>query len=263
MTYELALLMARIPLDVMVPLLIGVAVLVSVVGTWVVNTIYTPLQLEQNNSVGTAKFTFLGEIFAVTLALALIGAFDRYTDAQTTVQKEVATLVALDRAAEAYDEPGQSDTRARMKSAVREYARAVVEKEWRTMSVGVPSFEVTHRLAQLSDAFVKAEPVTNAQQALQQNTVEWVRQVNENRSFRLTTVSRSLVSLVWVLLVLGTVLSIVFPWFLGTTNVIAHAVMSAILVSFLVMHLVVVLHLAYPFVGETAISPSAFLAVAQ
>ena len=131
------------------------------------------------------------------------------------------------------------------------------------MSVGVPSFEVTHRLAQLSDAFVKAEPVTNAQQALQQNTVEWVRQVNENRSFRLTTVSRSLVSLVWVLLVLGTVLSIVFPWFLGTTNVIAHAVMSAILVSFLVMHLVVVLHLAYPFVGETAISPSAFLAVAQ
>lgn len=263
MTYELAVLLARIPLDIAVPLLIGIAVLISLVGTWVVNTIYTPFQLEPNNAVGGAKFSFLGEVYAVTLALALIGAFDRYTDAQTTVQKEVATLVALDRAAEIYDQPGQADTRARMKSAVREYARAVVEKEWRTMSVGVPSFEVTHRFGQLSDAFLTAEPITGAQQALQQNTVDWVRQVNESRSFRLTTVSRSLVSLVWVLLGLGTAIAIVFPWFFGTANVVSQAVMSAILVSFLVMHLVVVLHLAYPFVGETAISPSAFLAVAQ
>ena len=263
MTYELAVLLARIPLDIAVPLLIGIAVLVSVIGTWVVNTIYAPFQLEPNNLVGGVKFGFLGEIYAVTLALALIGAFDRYTDAQTTVQKEVATLVALDRAAEIYDEPGQGDTRIRMKSAVREYARAVVVKEWRTMSLGVPSFEVTHRLRQLSDAFMRADPITGAQQALQQNTVEWVRQVNESRSFRLTTVSRSLVSLVWILLGLGTTIAIVFPWFFGTTNVIAQAAMSAIMVSFLVMHLVVVLHLAYPFVGETAVSPSAFLAVAQ
>jgi len=263
MTYELAVLLARIPLDVAVPLLIGIAVLISLIGTWVVNTIYTPFQLEPNNQVGGVKFGFLGEVYAVTLALALIGAFDRYTDAQTTVQKEVATLVSLERAADVYDQPGQAEVRAKMKSAVREYARAVVEKEWRTMSVGVPSFEVTHRLNQLSDAFLKADPVTAGQQALQQNTIEWVRQINESRSFRLTTVSRSLVSLVWILLGLGTTIAIVFPWFFGTTNVIAQAMMSAILVSFLVMHLVVVLHLAYPFVGETAVTPSAFLAVAQ
>lgn len=263
MTYELAVLLARIPLDVAVPLMISIAVLISVLGTWIVNTIYAPFQLEPNNVVGGSKFNFLGEIYAVTLAVALIGAFDRYTDAQTTVQKEVATLVALDRAADVYDRDDQADTQVRMKSAVREYARAVVEKEWRTMSVGIPSFEVTHRLNQLSDAFLKAEPLTNAQMALQQNTVEWVRQVNESRSFRLTTVSRSLVSLVWILLGLGTALAIVFPWFFGTANVLAQATMSAILVSFLVMHLLVVLHLAYPFVGETAISPSAFIAVAQ
>lgn len=263
MTYELAVLLARIPLDIAVPLLIGIAVTISLLGTWIVNTIYTPFQLEPNNLVGGAKYSFLGEVYAVTLALALIGAFDRYTDAQTTVQKEVATLVALERAADVYDQPGQEEVRARMKSAVREYARAVVEKEWRTMSVGVPSFEVTHRLAQLSDAFLRADPVTPAQQALQQNTVEWVRQVNESRSFRLTTVSRSLVSMVWILLGLGTTISIVFPWFFGTVNVLSQAAMSAILVSFLVMHLLVVLHLAYPFVGETAVSPSAFLAVAQ
>ena len=263
MTYDLAVLLARIPLDVSVPMIIAIGVLVSVLGTWIVNTVYAPFQLEPNNLPAAAKFSFLGEVYALTLGLALIGAFDHYTSAQSTVQREVSTLVALDRAADVYDEPGQAELRARMKAAVREYARAEVEKEWRTMSVGIPSFEDTHRLGQLSDAFMKAEPVTNAQQALQQNTVEWVREVSENRSFRLTTVSRSLVSLVWVLILLGTVVAIIFPWFFGTVNVVAHGLMSAILVSFLMVHLVVILHLAYPFVGETAISPSAFLAVAQ
>lgn len=263
MTYDLAVLLARIPLDIAVPLILGIGVLISVIGTWIVNTIYTPLQLAANNVPAASKFSFLGEVYALTLGLALIGAFDHYTSAQTTVQREAATLVALDRAADVYDEPEQAETRARMKSTVREYARAVVEKEWRTMSVGVPSFEVTHRLAQLSEAFMKAAPITPAQEALQQNTVDWVRDVNESRNFRLTTVSRSLISLVWVLILLGTAVAIIFPWFFGTVNVVSHGLMSAILVSFLMMHLVVILHLAYPFVGETAISPSAFLAVAQ
>src|SRR3546814_4097100 len=119
MSYEFAVLLARSPRDVAVPLTIGVAVLISVIGTWVVNTVYAPFQLEPKNLVGGVKFTFLGEVYAVTLAVALIGAFDRYTDAQTTVQKEVATLVALDHAADVYDRDDQSAVRAAMKSAVR------------------------------------------------------------------------------------------------------------------------------------------------
>ena len=124
---------------------------------------------------------------------------------------------------------------------------------------------VSHAARSLVFGLLELDPSRRltAQQALQQNTVEWVREVSENRSFRLTTVSRSLVSLVWVLILLGTVVAIIFPWFFGTVNVVAHGLMSAILVSFLMVHLVVILHLAYPFVGETAISPSAFLAVAQ
>src|SRR3546814_16291924 len=98
MSYEFAVLLARIPLDVAVPLTIGVAVLISVIGTWVVNTVYAPFHLEPNTLVGGVKSTFLGEVYAVTLAVALIGAFDRYTDAQPTAHKEIAQLPALDHA---------------------------------------------------------------------------------------------------------------------------------------------------------------------
>src|SRR3546814_19868777 len=129
MSYEFAVLLARIPLDVAVPLTIGVAVLISVIGTWVVNTVYAPFQLEPNNLVGGVKFTFLGEVYAVTLAVALIGAFDRYTDAPTPVQTEGAPLAPREHPANAYARPAHSRVRAATKSAAREDPRARAEEE--------------------------------------------------------------------------------------------------------------------------------------
>lgn len=263
MTYDLGLFLARVPLEISVPFALAAGILASTLGTWIINSIFAANQLEPNNNVGGIKFQFFGEIYAVTLALALIGAFDHYTSAQDIVLQEASTLAALDKAAEIYDQPGQDAARAAMKSSVQEYARAVVEKEWRTMSFGIPSFEVTLRFDNMSDAFLSVDPITGAQQALQQNTVDWVRQINEFRNFRLTTVSRSLIALVWIIMLIGTLIAIVFPWFFGTPNVVSQGLMSAILVSFLMLHLLVIVQLAYPFVGETSVSPAAFIAVAQ
>lgn len=263
MSYDLGLQLARIPLETAIPLFVAIGLLLSLIGIWLVNSIFTPFQLEPNNLVGGVKFGFLGEVYAVTLGLALIGAFDIYTTAQTNVQREAATLVSLERATSAYDKPGQTEERVAMQRTIKAYARAVVEKEWRVMSYGVADHEVSLRLTDMTEAFLKVEPITASQQALQQNTVEWVRQINEYRSFRLTTVSRSLIALVWLVLITGTLTAIVFPLFFGTVNIVAQAIMSGLLVSFLVLHLLTVLQLSYPFVGDTSVSPAAFLEVAQ
>lgn len=263
MSYDLGLQLARMPLETAIPLFVAMGLLLSLIGVWLVNSVFTPFQLEANNLVGGVKFGFLGEVYAVTLALALLGAFDHYTSAQTNAQREASTLIALKRAASAYSEPNQTAERSAMERTVKAYARAVVEKEWRVMSYGIADAEASLRLADMTDAFIKADPLTAGQQAVQQNTVEWVRQVNEFRSFRLTTVSRSLIALVWVVLITGTLTAIVFPWFFGNINIVAQSLMSGLLVSFLMLHLLMVLQLAYPFVGDTSVSPDAFLQAAQ
>lgn len=263
MTYDLGLQLAQLPLTVILPLTVGAAVLVSIIGTWVTNSLYTVEQLQGNNRVGAAKFQFIAEVYAVSLGLALIGAFDHFTNAQTSVQREAATLEALSRAADAYDRPEQTTLRTQMKAAVRDYARAVVEREWATMSFGVASFEVNARLKELSNAFILADPITPRQETLQQNTVEWVREIGELRSFRLTTVSRSLIAMVWLITLVGTGLAVIFPWFFGSPNIVVQGLMSCLLSAFLVLHLIVVLHLAYPFVGETSVSPQALIALAR
>jgi hypothetical protein len=261
MGYDIGLYLASIPLESAVPLFLAVGMLVSIIGSWVVNSIFTPFQLEANNGVGGAKFGFLGEVYAVTLGLALIGAFDHYTTSQTNAQKEAATLASLKGAALVYNLPEQEADQRAMRNAVTAYARAVVDREWGIMSYGISDTEVSIRLTEIRAAFLGVEPLTSGQQALQQNTVEWVRQLSEYRTLRLTTVSRSLVALVWIVVIVGTLTAIIFPWFFGTFNILAQGAMSALLVSFLMLHLLVILQLSYPFVGDSSISSAAFLDV--
>jgi hypothetical protein len=261
MTYDIGLQLASIPLTTAIPFAIAVGILLSILGSWLVNSVFTPLELEPNNLVGGAKFGFLGEVYAVTLGLAMIGAFDHFTTAQTNAQREAATLASLSYAADTYDLPQQADDRAAMRRAVQEYARTVVEKEWRVMSYGLADPDVSTRLADMNDTFMRVEPATEAQKSLQQNTVDWVSQINEYRALRLTTVSRSLIALVWAVLISGTLLAIMFPWFFGTVNVMSQTFMSALLTSFLMLHLLMVLQLSYPFIGDASISPTAFLNV--
>ena len=263
MTFDIGLILAQLPLRVSVPLMLFIAVSISLIGTWVVNAVYAFGELEPNNNIGGVKFQFMGEIFAVTLGLALIGAFDHYSQARDSAQREVSNLQALSWAADAYNLPEQTAARNQMKSAIREYSRAVVEREWTTMSFGIQSFEVTHRFRELTEAFSLVEPRNGAQEVLQQNTVEWVRVVGELRNFRLTTVSRSLIALVWMILLFGTAIAIGFPWFFGVTSFATHAIMSTLMTSFIVLHLVVIVHLAYPFLGETAVSPDGFVVLAR
>ncbi|SDF44566.1 MULTISPECIES: DUF4239 domain-containing protein [Thalassobaculum] len=261
MTYDIGLQLAGVPLSTAIPFAVAIGILLSIVGSWLVNSVFTPFELEPNNFIGGAKFGFLGEVYAVTLGLAMIGAFDHFTTAQTNTQREAATLSSLSWAADTYDQPGQEADRAAMRRAVQEYARAVVEKEWRVMSYGLADPDVSNRLADMNDVFMRVEPMTEAQASLQQNTIEWVNQINEYRALRLTTVSRSLIALVWAVLVSGTLMAIVFPWFFGTVNVVSQTVMSALLTSFLMLHLLMVLQLSYPFIGDASISPTAFLNV--
>jgi hypothetical protein len=261
MTYDIGLQLAGVPLTTAIPFTIVLGILLSIIGSWLVNSFFTPLELEPNNAIGSSKFGFLGEVYAVTLGLAMIGAFDHFTTAQTNTQREAATLASLVRAADTYDLPTQSEDRIAMRQAVQEYARAVVEKEWWVMSYGIADSDVSARLSDMNDIFMRVEPATAAQQALQQNTVQWVSEINEYRALRLTTVSRSLIALVWSVLISGTLMAIAFPWFFGTENVVAQTVMSALLTSFLMLHLLMVLQLSYPFIGDASISPTAFLNV--
>lgn len=255
--------LASLPIIVSAPLVIGSGVVLSLIGSYVASNLYTEAELQGNNTVGGPKFTFIGQVYSVTLLFALVGAWDVYQSARGAVQREAAALIALDTSARVFSDASQEQTREDIHRTIRQYGKAVAEKEWRTMSYGLDDPEATHRYNQMVDLFTSIEPLTASQVAVQQNAVRWLAEISEHRLLRVGTLSNTLIGLIWALILTGALVSIAFTWFFGSANGVAQTAMSAIIAAFIMLHLLVILKLTHPFVGETAIAPYPILQVTQ
>ncbi len=258
-SFSLAFWLASQPLAQSAVALIGAGFLISLLGHYIVSQYFTVAELQPNNLVGGFKYSFIAEVYAVTVALCLVGSWEIYQNARDTVQREAATMYFLLQSAPVYGEPGQEGPRQAMELGVRNYAKAVVEKDWdnmrrgRTVGGSDPEFNLLVR------AYLDVEPRTAAQQALQQNTSQWLMQVSEFRINRLSSVSRTLTGLLWLLVVTSTGIVFVFPWFFGSPNQITQAIMGALASVTMTSVILVAVKLAYPFAGEPLVTPGTFL----
>lgn len=248
--------LANLPLALSAPLIVGVGVMLSLVGTYVTSNLFTDLELQANNAVGGPKFTFIGQVYSVTLALALVGAWDVYQSARDGVQREAVVLKALDGASQVFSEPEQQPARVEIRRTIRSYSHAVVTKEWKTMHQGLDDPEASRRLNRLVELYTTLKPLNAAQVTSQHNAMRLLEDLTRYRISRVSTLSNTLVGLIWVLVLAGAFVTIAFTWFLGSPNTLAQAAMSAIIAAFIMMHLLVILKLTHPFAGETAISPN-------
>jgi hypothetical protein len=102
------------------------------------------------------------------------------------------------------------------------------------------------------------EPHTDAQDALYAEALSEVADLEENREFRLLAVNEGIPYIVWVVLVVGGVLTVGFTYLFGMESVWLHAVAVAgltILIS-LILHAIGVLD--YPFSSGVRVQPDAF-----
>ncbi|MDA0369762.1 MAG: DUF4239 domain-containing protein [Proteobacteria bacterium] len=248
--------LANLPLALSAPLIIGGGVVLSLIGTYVASSIFTVGELQGNNTVGAPKFTFIGQVYSVTLALALVGAWDIYQSARDGVQREAVAMVALDGVSQVFSEPSQREIQVELRQTIQLYGQAVVTKEWKTMSRGLDDPEASHRLNRLVKLYTTIKPLNSVQVSAQQNAMRMLEELSRHRISRVSTISHTLIGLIWALVLAGALVSISFTWFFGSTSVVAQAAMSAIIAAFIMMHLLVILKLTHPFAGETAVSPN-------
>ena len=88
---------------------IGVPVLIAMSVGAVMFAVFTPAELAASSGVGSVKFSFVVEVYAVVAALTLVGAWDIYTTSRDTLQKESGALYMLAHAVDTYSGAEQAD----------------------------------------------------------------------------------------------------------------------------------------------------------
>ncbi len=246
---------ANTPLSTSIPVVIAAAVVVSLIATYLTNEFYTYPELAANNEVVGIKFSYFGGIFAVSLGLALIGAYSLYISVREISSNEVSALRSLYYSATENQNSASADGRQIMKQATVNYAQSVIADEWTGQAQGKMNERTTQHLVDLYEAFIKY----GDSNLVNDSQLNWLGEVVKMRGLRTTTSTRTIAQMVWIILVAGALLSMLVPLFIGAQNFFVQALMSILFSAFIMLHLLAIVHLAHPFTGDIAVTASMYV----
>jgi hypothetical protein len=227
--------------------------LVAVVGLVLVQRLVPPDLREQHNDVAGFIYAVLGVAYAVVLAFVVIAVWQDYKTAQTNVEGEANELAGVYFLASQLPEP----QRTRLQDLARTYAR-IVEEEWPMMERGQTSPRADSLLRQLRLKLLQFDPRTEGGQVLYERGLTQVHDAADARRSRLLEVREGIPNLLWVVLVVGGVITVSFTYLFELKSNVAHALMVAALTLVICRILFTIAEFNHPFSGPVEIRPEAF-----
>ncbi|MET9229714.1 DUF4239 domain-containing protein [Lentzea sp. NPDC003310] len=210
---------------------------------------------EKNLGAGGSVFSIVAGLHAVLAAFILISLFDSANAAEEQVQKEANALVAVDWSSDSLPEPAKS----KVDQLIRDYVSVVVDDEWPRMREGE---EVGNQgwstLNQLRDTISTAAPDGGWQEDRKAEAANQLWEVYQARQERLDAADNGVNPVVWLALLIGTGLSLLFPYLFGGPNLVSQLLITITLSSTLVLLLFAIHQLQNPFSGGVLIPPDAF-----
>jgi uncharacterized protein DUF4239 len=234
--------------------LVTLAVVVAVVGLVLVQRLVPTERRKQHNDVAGFIYAVLGVSYAVLLGLMLIAVWEKWDAAEVTTTDEANELAGIFYWAHALPPPEGRH----IQELVRSYARVVVEEEWPAMAQGKSSPEAWDTLDELRGTILGLEPTTGAQQARYTEMLAQLHDLGNARRERLLAAEQGLPPILWVVLILGGVITVFFTYLFGLENTLVHLIMVGSLALVISMSLFTVAALDYPFQGDIHIHPSAY-----
>ncbi len=205
-------------------------------------------RLTTNNDIAGFKFATVGVIYAVMLAFAVIIVWQRFSEAETTVVKEAGAAATLYRLAAGPDPEARA-----MRSALNQYLRLVIARDWPQMAEEQESAEVTAGLDDLYARTLSLAASGSRQQAVLVEMFNQLDDITQARRSRLHLATGIMPGMLWAVLICGAILTVTFTFFFGTRNLRAQVLMTGILSIIVFMGLFVIVSIDHPFTGPVHI----------
>jgi Protein of unknown function (DUF4239) len=147
--------------------------------------------------------------------------WESFAGARDTVDQEATELAEIARLAHRLPEPEGTH----IQELARSYAEVVVEEEWALMREGRASPRAWAILDEIRLEIENLEVRTDAEWALYLQALQGVHDLNDARRDRLVDALEGLPTLLWVVLLLGSVIVVRFTYLFGLDNTLVHTLM--------------------------------------
>jgi Protein of unknown function (DUF4239) len=234
-------------------IIIGGGTLLATLGPALVRRFVALERLTTNNEIAGFKFATVGVLYAVLLAFVIIVVWEKFTNAELEVVHEAGAAENIYRLSQ-----GLGDTTgADLRNAVAAYLKTAIADDWPAMDSGVPGASTSTK--QALDAVYTMLSVVNdqANRAIVSEIFRQLDRMTESRRARLIAAEGAVPNVIWLVLLGGAAVTIVFTFFFGTESLRAQTVMTALLALLIFSELLIVVAIDRPFAGSVKVHPIA------
>ncbi len=236
--------------------IVGFFIIFSLFGNWIFNTfLQKSLNLtEASNGIISVFLSVSGVFYGITLGLIAAGTFETFSNVDNVVSNESSALGGL------YKDVSflKHEHRIKLQGLLKEYTLFVVNEAWPMQQRGETPRKGTKIMTKFQNQLAVYRPVDSKDEIIYGEVLSQFNKLIECRGQRLNSISTSLPNTIWVILLVGAFVNLVFLWMLvfenTTLEFIVH-ILSALLLGSLIF---LIAALDNPFRGEYSVGCDSF-----
>jgi len=212
--------------------------------------------LKENHDLAAAIYNAFGLIYAVLVAFVVYASWNSYDTTKRNIEIEANKIAALYLDASAFDEPLKTNIRV----AIANYTQAIID-EWPLLANGMKGTQKSSDAHwEIWNAYLNIN--TNMKNIyLYEESLRQLNTMTEYRRLRRFASKESTPEAIWIVLLVGGVISPLFTLFFGTKHIKTHCVMTAAYTVINAMVLYLIFIFSHPFTGSCAVSDAPFKSI--
>jgi hypothetical protein len=229
-------------------------ILGSLLFLWMLNRLWPQPQRREHNDIIGWQVSVLGTTYAVIIGFMLYAVWTTFQSAEINADNEANCLVNVFRLANGLP----AAQRIQVHQLAREYENIVIDEEWPAMLKGELSPAGHPVIEKLWATLTQTKPVTFSEQTSMNLALVELSSMTEHRRVRQLESGSKLPQILWIVLIVGGVLTILSACLFGTDNPRLHALQVFSLSLMLSLGLVAIADIDRPFQGVIHVVPQGF-----
>ena len=235
--------------------LISMWVALSIAFLVLLNHLWAPSKRRVHNDVIGWQISIVGTIYAVMIGFMLYAVWANFQTAETNADNEANALVNFFRSVEGLP-PAQ---RSGLEIAAANYVNAVITQEFPTMSRGGGPHAGHDAVVRMWALVTEPSQLNPSQQIGLEQTMHELSDLTEHRRIRILESTTKMPTILWMVLVVGGMITIGACCLIGTENVTLHYGLILCLSLLISLALIAIGDIDRPFQGSVHVGSQAFV----
>jgi len=237
-----------LPLGISGPVIVAALCFLAISGLLAVRRWVLPrlrIHIEDSEFSGSLVQSVM-VFYGLAVALISVNVWQTYGDVSKITSQEATALAALYRDVSGYPQP----TRQSLQQELHDYVQYIIEEAWPLQRRGQTPKGGIVRLNRFQALLVGFEPNTEGQKLLHGETLRAYNHMIEARRLRLDAVDTGLPGVMWIVILVGSAISLSAAFFFKVEDVRLHGILVGLLALFMGLVVFMILVLDRPFRGD-------------